>query len=90
MIKSFKIDHTKLNIGIYLHDVKKINNCFITTYDMRFKQPNKGKYISNSAMHSLEHIIATYYSKYKEKIYFGPMGCQTGFYLVVYGNKTIN
>ena len=90
LIKSFKIDHTKLKPGIYLHEVKKIHNSYVTTYDLRFKTPNRGTYLSNSALHSLEHLIATFYtSNYEEKIYFGPMGCQTGFYLVVYGKKTL-
>lgn len=91
LITSFKIDHKKLKPGIYLHEVKKFNNSFITTFDLRFKKPNKGDYLSNSTLHSLEHLIATFYTnKYpKDKIYFGPMGCQTGFYLVVYGKKDI-
>ena len=91
-IKSFKIDHKKLKPGIYINDVQKFGNTLITTYDLRFKIPNKGTYLSNSAMHSLEHLIAHFYSKYypKDKIYFGPMGCQTGFYLVVYGKKSLD
>ncbi|MBQ0045455.1 MAG: S-ribosylhomocysteine lyase [Mycoplasma sp.] len=90
LITSFKINHKKLKPGIYLHEVKKIKNFFVTTFDLRFKKPNKGDYLSNSAMHSLEHLIATFYTQnYPEKIYFGPMGCQTGFYLVVGGKKDI-
>lgn len=91
LIQSFKINHKKLLPGIYLHEIKKFNNSYITTFDFRFKRPNKGDYLSNSAMHSLEHLIATFYSnKYpKDKIYFGPMGCQTGFYLVVYEKKNL-
>lgn len=91
LIKSFKINHTKLKPGIYLHDVKQFNKMFVTTFDWRFKIPNRGSYLSNSALHSLEHIIATFYSENypQDKIYFGPMGCQTGFYLVVYGKKSL-
>lgn len=91
LIKSFKIDHTKLQPGIYLHEIKRSGNAYVTTYDFRFKRPNKENYLSNSAIHSLEHLIATFYSnKYpKDKIYFGPMGCQTGFYLVVFGKKNL-
>lgn len=90
LIKSFKIDHRKLKPGIYLHDVKKIGKLYVTTYDLRFRVPNRGVYLSNVAMHSLEHLIATFYTnKYKDKIYFGPMGCQTGFYLVVAGKKNL-
>jgi len=92
LITSFKIDHTKLTPGVYLHEVKKFNNSYVTTYDLRFKTPNQGEYISNVASHTLEHIVATFYTtKYpKDKIYFGPMGCATGFYLVVYGKKNLN
>lgn len=90
LIKSFKINHKKLQPGIYLHDQKQIKNMVITTFDLRFKSPNKGNYLSNVEMHSLEHLIATFYtSNYHEKIYFGPMGCQTGFYLVVAGKKNL-
>jgi len=90
IIKSFKIDHSKLKPGCYLHDVKKINKMYVTTFDLRFKTPNKGVYLTNQEMHSLEHLIATFYTEqYKEKIYFGPMGCQTGFYLVVAGQKDL-
>ncbi len=90
LIRSFKINHTKLQPGIYLHDQKQIKNLVITTFDLRFKTPNKGNYLSNVAMHSLEHLLATFYTNnYSEKIYFGPMGCQTGFYLVVGGKKNL-
>ncbi|MCQ3907729.1 MAG: S-ribosylhomocysteine lyase [Mycoplasmoidaceae bacterium] len=91
LIKSFRINHTKLKPGIYLHEIKQFGNEYVTTYDLRFKAPNRGSYLSNSAMHSLEHLIATFYSVAypDEKIYFGPMGCQTGFYLVVAGKKNL-
>lgn len=91
LIKSFKIDHSKLKPGCYLHDIKKVSSIFVTTFDMRFKIPNKGVYLTNQEMHTLEHLIATFYTEhYPEKIYFGPMGCQTGFYLVVSGKKKID
>ncbi len=81
-IASFTVDHTKLNEGIY---VSRIDGD-ITTYDLRFKKPNCGDYLSNSAMHTIEHLMATYLrnGSLKDKIiYFGPMGCQTGFYLLI-------
>ncbi|MDD5923697.1 MAG: S-ribosylhomocysteine lyase [Clostridia bacterium] len=81
-IASFTVDHTKLDEGIY---VSRIDGD-ITTYDLRFKKPNCGDYLSNSAMHTIEHLMATYLRNglLKEKIiYFGPMGCQTGFYLLI-------
>lgn len=80
-ITSFTVDHTKIVPGIY---VSRIDGD-ITTYDLRFRRPNAGDYISNIAMHSLEHMFATYVRSSEigaSVIYFGPMGCQTGFYLL--------
>ncbi len=81
-IESFKVDHTRLEKGLY---VSRIDGD-IVTYDLRMRKPNTGDLISNSAMHSLEHMLATYLrnSEIAEKIiYVGPMGCQTGFYVLV-------
>ncbi len=81
-ITSFTVDHTKLKEGIY---VSRIDGS-VTTYDLRTRQPNNGDYMSNLTMHSLEHMFATFIrnSFIKDKVlYFGPMGCQTGFYLLV-------
>lgn len=92
-VTSFLIDHKKLIPGVYLHEVKEIApNVFVTTFDIRFKKPNSNDYLTPLASHSLEHIIATYFSiKHpNEKIYFGPMGCLTGFYLLLKGKVTVN
>lgn len=81
-ITSFTVDHTKLEPGIYISRTDED----ITTYDLRMRKPNTGDLISNSAMHSLEHMFATIArnSKLADKvIYFGPMGCQTGFYFLI-------
>ena len=81
-IQSFRVDHTKIGAGIY---VSRIDGD-ITTYDMRFRRPNMGDYLDNLEMHSLEHMFATYVRNSEIKddvIYFGPMGCRTGFYLLV-------
>ena len=81
-IASFEVDHDFITEGIY---VSRIDGD-ITTYDMRTRRPNMGDYMDNLTMHSLEHMFATYVrnSEIGEKIiYFGPMGCQTGFYLLV-------
>lgn len=81
-IESFKIDHNKLNPGIYVSRT----DGDIVTYDLRTRKPNMGDYMDNAVMHSVEHMIATYIrssSIGKDIIYFGPMGCQTGFYLLV-------
>ena len=81
-IESFKIDHNKLKEGIYISRV----DGDIVTYDLRTRKPNMGDYMDNVTMHSVEHMIATFIrsSEIGESvIYFGPMGCRTGFYLLV-------
>ncbi len=82
-ITSFTIDHNILKKGLYLSRVDQ--NVF--TYDLRFKEPNNGDYLSTAAMHTIEHLFATVVRNmpYKDKVvYFGPMGCRTGFYLVMF------
>ena len=81
-IASFSINHDKLLPGLY---VSRIDGD-VTTYDLRMRRPNTDDLISNSALHSLEHLFATYIRNgalSEQIIYFGPMGCQTGFYLLV-------
>ena len=81
-IASFDVDHDKIGKGIY---ISRIDGDIIT-YDMRTRVPNMGDYMSNITMHSVEHMFATYIrnSEIGDKIiYFGPMGCRTGFYLLV-------
>ena len=81
-ITSFTVDHTKLECGMYVSRV----DGDITTYDLRHKKPNVDAVMDNETMHTLEHMLATFLrnSEIAEKIiYFGPMGCQTGFYLLV-------
>ena len=80
-IASFTVDHTTLLPGLYLSR----RDGDIITFDLRFKKPNTGDLLSNSEMHSTEHLIATLLRNSAEKdavIYFGPMGCQTGFYFL--------
>lgn len=80
-IASFQVDHTKLLPGMYLSR----RDGEITTFDLRFKKPNTGDLLTNAEMHSVEHIIATLLRNSHAKdavIYFGPMGCQTGFYFL--------
>ena len=80
-IQSFCVDHDYITEGIY---VSRIDGD-ITTFDMRTRRPNCGDYMDNITMHSLEHMFATYIrnsSIGKNVIYFGPMGCRTGFYLL--------
>lgn len=81
-IASFTVDHDKLTEGIYLSRI----DGDVTTYDMRTRVPNGGDYMDNVTMHSVEHMFATYIRNSElgaRVIYFGPMGCRTGFYLLV-------
>ena len=81
-IASFSVNHNTLERGIYISRI----DGDITTYDIRVKLPNAGDYLETPAMHTTEHLIATYVRsrRYSDRIiYFGPMGCQTGFYLLV-------
>lgn len=92
-IKSFQIDHEKLEPGIYESRVDKIGkgfcSAYVTTYDLRFTRPNREPPIDQSALHTIEHLGAVYLRNrtgYKDNIvYFGPMGCRTGFYLILGG-----
>ena len=80
-IASFSVDHDKIGVGIY---VSRIDGD-ITTYDLRTRIPNGGDYIDDITMHSVEHMMATFLRNSKisdNVIYFGPMGCRTGFYLL--------
>ena len=81
-IASFEVNHDKLRPGIY---VSRIDGD-VTTYDLRTRVPNAGDYMDHITMHSLEHMFATYIRNSAlgaQILYFGPMGCQTGFYLLV-------
>lgn len=80
-ITSFTVDHDKIMPGMY---ISRIDDD-ITTFDLRTRRPNMGSYMSTRTMHSVEHMLATYLrnGEIADKIiYFGPMGCQTGFYLL--------
>lgn len=81
-IKSFEINHNILEPGFYISR----EDGDIITYDLRTRKPNAGDYMSNAAMHSVEHMFATFVrnsAMSSDIVYFGPMGCQTGFYLLV-------
>ena len=85
-IASFTVNHDTLKEGIYISRI----DGDVTTYDMRTRIPNAGDYMDNLTMHSFEHMFATYIrsSDISERVlYFGPMGCQTGFYLLVRGEE---
>ena len=91
LIQSFSVDHTLIVPGIFQSRVDNVGNDTVTTYDIRLKKPNREPVIDVAAMHSLEHIIATYLRNHPdwkdEIIYWGPMGCLTGFYLILKGNR---
>lgn len=91
LIPSFSVDHTKIIPGIFTSRVDDVNGSKITTYDIRVTKPNVEPAVDVAAMHSLEHIIATYLRNdpdwKDEVIYWGPMGCLTGFYLILKGNR---
>lgn len=88
MIESFMINHDKLKPGLYISRIDEVGDSFVTTIDIRVFEPNKTMCVPKSA-HTIEHILADYLrnkSGLKESVlYFGPMGCMTGFYLLLKG-----
>ena len=88
-IESFKINHLNLDAGLYVSRRDKKNDCVITTFDMRITAPNREPVIDVPALHTIEHLGATFLRNSKEKeniVYFGPMGCRTGCYIVMFGD----
>lgn len=80
-IPSFQKDHDALAVGLHM----QTDAHGIATFDLRFKKPNAGDYITPKALHTIEHLLATVLRNSREKdniVYFGPMGCRTGFYLL--------
>lgn len=91
LIQSFSVDHTRIIPGIFTSRKDTLGDYSVTTYDIRLKMPNREPVIDVAAMHSLEHIVATYLRNdpvWKDEIvYWGPMGCLTGFYLIMKGDR---
>ncbi len=91
-IASFKIDHEKLLRGIYVSRQDKAGAETLTTFDIRMTEPNREPVMNTAEIHAIEHLGATYLRNrddIKDKvIYFGPMGCRTGFYLIIAGDIT--
>lgn len=89
-ITSFTIDHIKLQPGLYVSRKDQVGSEIVTTFDLRFTSPNDEPVMNTAEMHTIEHLAATYLRNepdWKEKVlYFGPMGCRTGFYLLLAGN----
>ena len=93
IIESFKVNHLKLNSGLYVSRKDSCDGVTATTFDLRFTVPNKEPALDSDGIHTLEHLGATFLrnSRVQDKvIYFGPMGCQTGFYLVMFGDLSSN
>ena len=89
-IPSFTINHNKLLRGIYVSRKDAVGGEIVTTFDIRMKEPNREPVLSNGAIHTIEHLAATYLRndpEWKERvIYWGPMGCLTGNYLLLRGD----
>ena len=92
LIPSFSVDHTQIIPGIYESRVDELGGGLVTTFDVRLKKPNAEPAVAPAAMHTMEHVIATYlrnHSYWKDQlIYWGPMGCLTGFYIIVKGRPS--
>jgi len=90
-IASFTINHLKLFPGLYVSRRDQKENLVITTFDMRITAPNREPVIDMPALHTIEHLGATFLRNSEEKdniVYFGPMGCRTGCYIVMFGDLT--
>ena len=89
-ITSFTIDHIQLQPGVYVSRKDQVGAETVTTFDLRLTSPNEEPVMNTAEMHTIEHLAATYLRNepiWKERVlYFGPMGCRTGFYLLLAGN----
>lgn len=89
-ITSFTIDHIKLQPGVYVSRKDPVGDSIVTTFDLRMTSPNEEPVMNTAEVHTIEHLAATYLRndpQYKDKVlYFGPMGCRTGFYLLLAGD----
>ncbi len=89
-IASFTVNHEKMSRGIFVSRKDKVGSEIVTSFDIRLKEPNREPVLDMSALHTMEHLGATFlrnHRKWKERcIYFGPMGCRTGFYIIFAGD----
>lgn len=89
-IASFTIDHIKLQPGVYVSRKDTFQDTVITTFDLRMTSPNEEPVMNTAEMHTIEHLGATFLRNHKDykdhTVYFGPMGCRTGFYLLLEGD----
>ena len=88
-IASFTIDHIKLEPGVYVSRIDPVGDSCVTTFDIRMTAPNREPVMNTAEMHAIEHLGATFLRNHGEFgsriVYFGPMGCRTGFYLLLAG-----
>ena len=92
-IESFKINHLTLKSGLYVSRRDFKGNVCVTTFDLRLSEPNSEPAVDVAALHTIEHLGATYLRNSERKndiVYFGPMGCRTGCYLLMFGNLDSN
>lgn len=94
-IESFQVNHLILKRGIYVSRKDAVNDSAVTTFDIRMKEPNNEPVINTAELHAIEHLGATFLRNHavydKQTVYFGPMGCRTGFYVIFKGDlKSIN
>ena len=91
-ITSFTIDHMKLQPGLYVSRRDAVGSEIVTTFDLRLTSPNEEPVMNTAEIHTMEHLAATYLRNephWKDQVlYFGPMGCRTGFYLLLKGDRT--
>jgi S-ribosylhomocysteine lyase len=88
-IASFQVDHLRLKPGVFVSRRDRFGAAVLTTFDLRFKEPNKEPVMDQPALHTIEHLGATFLRSHREwapkTVYFGPMGCRTGFYAIFEG-----
>lgn len=91
-IASFTIDHLRLQPGLYVSRKDRVGSEVVTTFDLRVTSPNEEPVMNTAEVHTIEHLAATYLrneTNWKNRVlYFGPMGCRTGFYLLLAGDHT--
>lgn len=90
-IASFTVDHLRLESGLYLSRRDERDGAVVSTFDLRFTAPNREPVMDTPALHTIEHLGATFLrnnARADEIVYFGPMGCRTGFYLILFGDRS--
>ena len=90
-IASFTVDHLRLESGLYLSRRDERDGAVVSTFDLRFTAPNRVPVMDMPALHTIEHLGATFLrnsARADEIVYFGPMGCRTGVYLILFGDRS--